>query len=160
MNGTSITGSRDFSGTLPVKSVESGTSSILTANFMRPEEVVADLGMTQAEKRALLASWASDAHAVPDAPELRQLENGAVVRVEDILRALTCLDRGASGERTRWSPRRSTGLRVRFSSGRKRAARRWSSDDDDDPPPCPAMIFRPAGGPLSSGAAAEPALAA
>ena len=40
-------------------------------------EVLANPDLTVAERRAILASWASDARAVEDAPQLRQLENGA-----------------------------------------------------------------------------------
>ncbi len=61
-------------------------------NFFHPDEVVEDLLLTRTEKREILASWASDLHAVPDAPALRQLENGAVIRLDAILTALQSLD--------------------------------------------------------------------
>jgi hypothetical protein len=62
------------------------------ASHHHPSEVLADPDLTVAERRAILASWASDAHAVEDAPQLRQLENGARAPVSDILSALKALD--------------------------------------------------------------------
>jgi hypothetical protein len=60
--------------------------------------------MTFAEKRALLARWASDAHAVENAPALRQLDDGSVVELGEILRVLRSLD----GEHRRTeTPRRT-----------------------------------------------------
>ena len=44
------------------------------ASFHHPSEVLANPDLTVAERRAILASWASDARAVEDAPQLRQLE--------------------------------------------------------------------------------------
>jgi hypothetical protein len=41
--------------------------------FRTPMDVVADPDMTVQEKRAILASWASDACAVEAAPDLRRL---------------------------------------------------------------------------------------
>jgi len=161
MNGTHVTGSSYFNDTLPLESIQDESSSHVTANLMRPDEVVADPRLNRAEKRQLLASWASDARAVQDAPELRQLNNGAVVRVRDIMRALKSLDGSAVSEQTRWSPHRlPSGLRIRFPSRMKSALWRGRPDDDDDPPPCPAMILSPLGGPLSSGAATDLGLAA
>jgi len=55
-------------------------------------EVLNDASMTNAEKRETLASWASDARALNDLPALRRLDNGAVIRLEDILKALRKLD--------------------------------------------------------------------
>src|ERR1700712_3753849 len=60
--------------------------------FVHPEEVIDDQTLALANKRSLLASWASDALAVEDAPSLRQLPSGAVVRVDDIIAALKTLD--------------------------------------------------------------------
>ncbi len=128
--------------------------------FMHPSEVVSDLQLTQAEKREVLASWASDARAVPDAPSLRQLGNGAVVRVDDILRALQLLDDGKVFEHATPGPlRRFAGVHVRLPTRLKSALRRNWSDDDDDPPPCPATIIGPLGGPLSGAGTADASLA-
>jgi hypothetical protein len=63
-----------------------------SAVFTHPEEVLDDQTLAFADKRSLLASWASDALAVEDAPSLRQLPSGAVVRVDDIIAALKTLD--------------------------------------------------------------------
>jgi hypothetical protein len=129
---------------------------------MHPDEVANDLRLSPAEKREILASWAFDVRAVPSAPALRQLDNGAVVRVDDVLRALKSLDEGeASSRASPHSVRSFAGLRIR-APGRLRSAERcsWSDDnDDDDPPPCPAMIVLPIGGPLSGGETVDPGLA-
>lgn len=53
-----------------------------------PEDVAGDPHLSIAEKRAMLAAWASDVHAVPDTPTLRQLDNGAIVTLASILTAL------------------------------------------------------------------------
>lgn len=62
------------------------------AAFNHPDEVLSHSGLTVAEKRAILASWASDAHAVDDMPWLRQLECGARISLSDVLSALRSLD--------------------------------------------------------------------
>jgi hypothetical protein len=55
-------------------------------------EVVNDPDMTAQEKRAILASWASDACAVEAAPELREPAPAKVVRFDEIIAALKRLD--------------------------------------------------------------------
>jgi hypothetical protein len=60
--------------------------------FQRPKEVVEDQSLSLAEKRAILASWASDACAVEALPALRSPESGVVVRYDDIIDALQTLD--------------------------------------------------------------------
>jgi hypothetical protein len=100
-----------------------------------PDEVVDRAGMSLEEKRAVLAAWASDAHAVEGMPSLRQLDSGAVVRIDDVLAALRRLDRLARCGRPS-GPKPP-------SPGRGRARRRpgpWlrrfrRRDDDDGPPP-------------------------
>src|ERR1700712_2255469 len=120
-------------------------------HFMNPDDVVRDPGLTRAEKREILASWASDRHAVQDAPSLRQLDNGAVVRVEDVLLALKSLDREARHP-TPIRSRRFSALRDRMPTRLRSVLRGRRSDDDDDPPPtCPATIFGPFGGPILGG---------
>ena len=127
-----------------------------------PGEVLEHPTMSVGEKRALLASWASDARAIPGLPMLRQLDDGSIVKLDAILRALKVLDdhqpkpvetRPALTWRTFYNRRARIGL----SSG---WLRRRSSDDDDDPPPCPAYgaIYprRGSGGALAD---LEPALA-
>src|ERR1041385_5954543 len=56
--------------------------------FRTPMEVVSDPDMTILEKRAILASWASDACAVEAAPDLRRRPSAPVIRFDDIMDAL------------------------------------------------------------------------
>src|SRR5512135_748410 len=63
--------------------------------FAHPMDVVRDPDLTLNEKRAILASWASDACALEAAPELRVTTSGHVVRWDDIMEALRTLDREA-----------------------------------------------------------------
>jgi len=63
--------------------------------FAHPLDVVRDPDLTLNEKRAILASWASDACALEAAPDLRVTTSGRVVRWDDIMDALRTLDREA-----------------------------------------------------------------
>ena len=60
--------------------------------FKHPMDVVRDDHLTLYEKRAILSSWASDACAVEDSPELRQLSPTGQVKFDivDALRGLDC----------------------------------------------------------------------
>src|SRR6201996_9689387 len=69
--------------------------------FGNPSEVVNDPDLTLNEKRAILASWASDACAVEAAPDLRSKPGGPPVRFDDIMEALRTLDKQANGHRYR-----------------------------------------------------------
>jgi hypothetical protein len=60
--------------------------------FAHPMAVANDPDLTLNEKRAILASWASDACAVEAAPELRHPPGGRVIRFEEIMDALCTLD--------------------------------------------------------------------
>ena len=60
--------------------------------FRTPMDVVADPDMTVQEKRAILASWASDACAVEAAPDLRRPPSAPLVRFDDVMDALKRLD--------------------------------------------------------------------
>jgi len=60
--------------------------------FKHPADVLADSDLTISEKRAILASWASDACAVEAAPELREPAEGSFVRFDDVMDALQQLD--------------------------------------------------------------------
>ena len=60
--------------------------------FSHPMDVVRDSDLTLYEKRAILSSWASDACAVEDVPELRQPFPAATVKFDDIMDALRVLD--------------------------------------------------------------------
>jgi len=63
--------------------------------FRNPGQVLAHPALASSEKRALLASWASDACAVENLPNWRKLpETGALVPLDDILEALQALDGG------------------------------------------------------------------
>ena len=63
------------------------------ARFNHPLDVLADLSLTKEEKRALLASWASDAAAVPSCPGLRApTDLRSPVKIDVILDALCRLD--------------------------------------------------------------------
>jgi hypothetical protein len=63
--------------------------------FEHPRDVVSDPGLTISEKRAILASWASDASAIASCPALRAPDGlKAPVTIDDILEALCALDGG------------------------------------------------------------------
>jgi hypothetical protein len=86
--------------------------------FIHPSEVVNDPDLTLNEKRAILASWASDACAVEAAPALRKGPK-APVHFDDIMEALRSLDKQAHAGRYR----NPFGLRSRP---------RLPRNDDDD----------------------------
>jgi hypothetical protein len=85
--------------------------------FNHPSEVVNDPDLTLNEKRAILASWASDACAVEAAPAFRKGPK-VPVHFDDIMEALRALDKQANASRYR----NPFGLRSR---------RRLSHSDDD-----------------------------
>ncbi|WP_336492853.1 hypothetical protein, partial [Methylobacterium nigriterrae] len=62
--------------------------------FRHPREVLAYPGLSKAEKRAILASWASDARAVESCPTLRCLPGckAESVPLHEVLAALLELD--------------------------------------------------------------------
>jgi hypothetical protein len=65
--------------------------------FAHPQDVVVDPDLTLNEKRAILASWASDACAVEAAPALRRPPGSdRQVSVDAILDALRDLDKAAT----------------------------------------------------------------
>ena len=68
--------------------------------FEHPRDVVRHEGLTLSEKRAILASWASDACAVEAAPDLRQPAGSSPVRFDDIMDALKRLDGEAANKPT------------------------------------------------------------
>jgi hypothetical protein len=126
-----------------------------------PDDVLSHTNMSVFEKRALLASWASDSHAVPDAPSLRQLDDGSIVEVDEILRALKALHECAK-QLQPTKPWHVSFARRRGLDHRQWSWRRRSRRDDDDPPPCPAYAAIPpkrGGGGTIAVAYAEPALA-
>ena len=63
--------------------------------FDHPNDVVAHPTLSLAEKRAILASWASDAAAIASCPALRAPEGlKNPVSIDEILEALQALDGG------------------------------------------------------------------
>ncbi|WP_238313511.1 hypothetical protein [Methylobacterium crusticola] len=69
--------------------------------FRRPREVLSYPGLSRAEKRTILASWASDARAVDSCPALRCLPGcrAEPVPLDEVLAALQELD-GERANRT------------------------------------------------------------
>ena len=71
--------------------------------FAHPSEVVSDPDLTLNEKRAILASWASDACAVDSAPALRHAGPGKPpVGFDDVMEALRMLDKQVPAESDRY----------------------------------------------------------
>jgi hypothetical protein len=63
--------------------------------FEHPRDVVSHPSLSLSEKRAILASWTSDASAIASCPSLRAPEGlKAPVTIDDILEALCALDEG------------------------------------------------------------------
>jgi hypothetical protein len=63
--------------------------------YAHPRDVVTDASLSLAEKRAILASWASDASVIASFPALRAPEGlKAPVTIDEILEALCALDDG------------------------------------------------------------------
>jgi hypothetical protein len=63
--------------------------------FEHPRDVVLHPTLSISEKRAILASWASDASAIASCPSLRApAELKAPVTIDEILEALCVLDEG------------------------------------------------------------------
>lgn len=61
--------------------------------FDHPRDVLADITLSRAEKRAILASWASDAAAATSCPSLRAGPGAKrSVSIDEILEALSNLD--------------------------------------------------------------------
>ena len=66
-----------------------------STKFDHPKDVVSHPGLTLSEKRAILASWASDASAIASCPALRAPDGlKAPVIIDEILEALCALDNG------------------------------------------------------------------
>ena len=61
--------------------------------YDHPRDVVADKTISIGEKRAILASWASDAASVASKPALRELPGfHRLVTIDEVLEALSALD--------------------------------------------------------------------
>ena len=66
--------------------------------YDHPRDVVADTTLSIGEKRAILASWASDAVAVASNPALRELPgSNRMVTIDEVLEALSALDSPPKG---------------------------------------------------------------
>jgi hypothetical protein len=92
----------DFS-ILESKPFDAGLDTLLhpALAFDHPRDVVGDPDLTLNEKRAILASWASDACAVEAAPALRCAPGTEQpVPVDEVLEALRALDKQASATDT------------------------------------------------------------
>jgi hypothetical protein len=70
--------------------------------FRTPMDVVADPDLAVQQKRAILASWASDACAVEAAPGLRRPPSAPLVHFDDVMNALKRLD-GEAAEKPRYT---------------------------------------------------------
>jgi hypothetical protein len=67
--------------------------------FDRPSDVVSDPALSLNEKRAILASWASDACAVEAMPSLRRPPGRRhLVQFDEVMEALRALDKQARDE--------------------------------------------------------------
>jgi len=109
--------------------------------FTHPQEVLDDRELALADKRSLLASWASDAHALVEHPSFRQLTSGAVVRVDDIMAALKSLDLNEPRHEAAVTFSQSFARRPSKPIGRRRNRR---SKDNDEPPPSASSAMIPA----------------
>ncbi len=73
--------------------------------FAHPSDVDDDPDLTLNEKRAILASWASDACAAESNPVVRETAEGGAARWDDIMDALKELDlRAAKSAPIRFDP--------------------------------------------------------
>ena len=70
--------------------------------FGHPREILEDGDLTLNEKRAILASWASDACAMEAAPQMRETVGGNIVPFDDIMDALRALDRSEAAASHRY----------------------------------------------------------
>jgi hypothetical protein len=75
--------------------------------FETPRDVLNSAELTLSEKRAILASWASDASAIASCPALRSPPGlKAPVTIDDILQALRDLDGNGPPEPPGGKPKR------------------------------------------------------
>jgi len=66
--------------------------------YDHPSDVLADPTISIGEKRAILASWASDAASVTSNPALRELPGShRMVTIDEVVEALSALDHGPKG---------------------------------------------------------------
>ncbi len=66
--------------------------------YDHPRDVVTDPTLSAGEKRAILASWASDAAAVASNPALREIPGSQrLVTIDEVLEALSALNSSPKG---------------------------------------------------------------
>ena len=115
-------------------------------DLRHPAQVARDPCLTTAQKREILADWASDRRAAPNDPELRLSATGALAAIDDIMSALKQLDAPTIAVRP-FRPRSLREILPRRSKLRMgeaiQFARRRPGRDDDDPPPAPAAARVP-----------------
>ncbi len=101
------------------------------SHYDSPEQVLNDTGLSVAEKRVILSSWASDIYTVESCPWLREVP-GIVrpIALKDILAALRQLDPEDDDDPP---PRGATGMRVlpliRSTLLRRKRQPLWSARD-------------------------------
>jgi hypothetical protein len=113
---------------------DSKTPDLLT----HPDQVIVDSELSEFEKRAILANWASDARAVEGAPALRRLDNGAFVRIDNVLNSLRRLDNAVGHMSSLTRPPLARRRKAPIGVGTR------TFDPDDKPPPCAASAPIPA----------------
>jgi hypothetical protein len=88
---------------VPMRPTTALSSNVIDINYLlhpgtafdHPKDVVAHPELTTSEKRAILASWASDAAAIASCPALRAPEGlKKPITIDEILEALQALDGG------------------------------------------------------------------
>ena len=121
---------------------ESNRLSGQVLTFTHPDDVLHSPSLSVAEKRALLAEWASDAHAVANLPTMRQLHSGALISVDTILAGLQALDASDTAQSAS-DGKRGNAPRLDHRPRWCQFPRSRDHDDNDDPPPCPASALPP-----------------
>jgi hypothetical protein len=92
--------------------------------FEHPAQVVSDPDLSLNEKRATLASWASDACAIEATPALRKTPSGGVVSFDEIMDAMRALDQELATAQTRrpTAAKSASGKQPRMSGQGNRSA--------------------------------------
>jgi hypothetical protein len=112
----------------PSDEYESDCAAMSSARLTAPRDVLLDSAMSTEDKRALLASWASDLRAVENWPALRRLDDGTELHIDDIIEALKTLD-------TPPGQQLQQAAVLPFPNHRLRRQLNHNESDDDDPPP-------------------------
>ncbi|MDF2998316.1 MAG: hypothetical protein K0R27_3953 [Xanthobacteraceae bacterium] len=119
---------------------EPAANVLLENNLRTPTDVLNHPTLSVEAKRAVLASWASDRNAVPNFPGVRQLDNGSLVSLADLLQALRALD-GPGEPSQEYNSGNLISLAERRRRRRPSPLTRWPHDDE--PPPRPAAALFP-----------------